>query len=209
MSEGVSNHPSVVKNFEERAAQKRSLAAALSDVKNRQASQNDVVVDLKEAEHARLELFGDEVRPLFEQLPDGHDQFEFGLSTGKPPRLWIDMTAHVSMGHDKRTYRFLKDTKAGRVVLAESHDLGIVADAVSNYVAERVLEREKMLEGEWASLLLNEETATQKMKAQKKSSWLNLLWFVCGFGVSAALFYVSAHPEILPETLKTSLEAFF
>ncbi len=202
MSEGVSNHPNVVKNFEERAARKRSLAAALSDVKNRQASQNDVVVDLKEAEFARLELFGDEVRPLFEQLPDGHDQFEFGLSTGKPPRLWIDMTAHVSMGHDKRTYRFLKDTKAGRVVLAESHDLGMVADTVSNYVAERVLEREQILEGEWSSLLLNEETAIQRAKGYKKSTWLNLLWFVSGFGLSALFFYVWTHQDILPEAFK-------
>jgi len=202
VSEGVSNHPNVVKNFEERAARKRSLAAALSDVKNRQASQNDVVVDLKEAEFARLELFGDEVRPLFEQLPEGHDQFEFGLSTGKPPRLWIDMTAHVSMGHDKRTYRFLKDTKAGRVVLAESHDLGMVADTVSNYVAERVLEREKILEGDWNSLLLNEETAIQRAKGYKKSTWLNLLWFVSGFGLSAMLFYLWAHPEILPVSFK-------
>ena len=190
MSDSVSKHPSVVKNFEEQVARKRSLASALSEVKNRQATQNDVVVDMKEAEFARLELLADEIKPLFDELPDNNNQFEFGLSNGKPPRIWIDMTAHISMGHDRRTYRFLKDTKAGRVVLAESLDLGLVADAVSNYMAERVLEREKILEGEWTSLKLEEETAIHKQRSRTKSAWLNFTWFVLGIGLSAGALYL-------------------
>ncbi len=190
MSEGVSKHPSVVKNLEEEVARKRSLAAALSEVKNRQANQDDVVVDMKEAEYARLELLSNEIRPLFEELPDKNDQFEFGLSNGNPPRLWIDMTAQVSMGHDRRTYRFLKDTKAGRVVLAESNNLELVADAIANYIAERVLERERILQGEWTSLKLAEETAIHKEKSLKKSKQLNIIWFILGFGLSAGVLYM-------------------
>jgi hypothetical protein len=190
MSEGVSKHPSAVKNIEEEVARKRSLAAALSDVKNRQANRDDVVVDMKEAELARLELLSDEIRPLFDELPDDNDQFEFGLSSGKPPRLWIDMTAHVSMGHDRRTYRFLKDTKAGRVVLAESNILELVADAITNYIAERVLERERILQGDWTSLKLVEETSVQKEKNRKKAAQLNFMWFVLGFGLSAGALYL-------------------
>lgn len=190
MSEGVNKHPSAVKIFEEEVARKRSLAAALSEVKNRRASQDDVVVDMKEAELARLELLGNEIRPLFDELPEDNDQFEFGLSNGKPPRLWIDMTAHVSMGHDKRTYRFLKDTKAGRVVLAESNNLELVADAISNYIAERVLERERILQGEWTSLKLDEETAIQKENRNKKSTQMSFILFVLGFGLSAGALYL-------------------
>lgn len=190
MSEGVSKHPSVVKNLEEEIARKRSLAAALSEVKNRQANRDDVVVDMKEAELARLELLGNEIRPLFEELPGDNDQFEFGLSNGKPPRIWIDMTAHVTMGHDRRTYRFLKDTKAGRMVLAESSKLELVADAIANYIAERVLERERILQGEWTSLQLVEETAIHKEKNLKKSTQLNLIWFILGFGLSAGALYM-------------------
>ena len=190
MSEGVSKHPSVVKNLEEEVARKRSLAAALSEVKNRQANQDDVVVDMKEAELARLELLCNEIRPLFEELPDDNDQFEFGLSNGKPPRLWIDMTAHVSMGHDRRTYRFLKETKAGRVVLAETNKLELAADAIANYIAERVLERERILQGEWTSLQLAEETAIHKEKSLKKSTQLNFIWFILGFGLSAGALYM-------------------
>ena len=190
MSEGVSKHPSAVNNLEEKVARKRSLAAALSEVKNRQANRDDVVVDMKEAELARLELLSNEIRPMFDELADDNDQFEFGLSNGKPPRLWIDMTAHVSMGHDRRTYRFLKDTKAGRVVLAESNNLELVADAIANYVAERVLLRERILEGEWTSLQLAEETAIHKEQSLKKSTQLNLIWFILGFGLSAGALYM-------------------
>ncbi len=190
MSDGTNNRPTRLDTAKETFARKRSLAAALSEVKNRQASREDVIVDMKDAEHARLELLAEEVRPLFEELPDDNDQFEFALTNGKPPRLWIDMTTHVSMGNDRRTYRFLKDTKAGRVVLAESYTLAVVADAISNYVAERVLERAQILEGEWTSLRLTEATAIGKERSRKKAVWLNLIWFVIGFGSSLGTMYV-------------------
>ncbi|TIT76785.1 MAG: hypothetical protein E5W45_07605, partial [Mesorhizobium sp.] len=61
--------------------------------------------------------------------------------------LWIDAVCHVAMGRDRRTYRFLRDTRIGRVVLAESSDMKVVADSVTRYVAERVIERQRMMEG--------------------------------------------------------------
>lgn len=190
MSDGTSNQSSISKNPEEAVARKRSLAAALSEVKNRQASRDDVVVDMKEAERARLELLAEEIRPLFDDLPTDNDQFEFALTNGKPPRLWIDMTTQVSMGHDRRSYRFLKDTRAGRIVLEESSKLETVADAISNYVAERVLEREQILEGEWTSLRLVEATAAGKQRERRKAAWLYVLWFAVGIGVSLGAMYL-------------------
>ncbi len=47
------------------------------------------------------------------------------------------------IGRDRRTYRFLKDTRLGRVVLAETADLGSMADSVTDYIAERVVERDR------------------------------------------------------------------
>ncbi|TGQ97166.1 hypothetical protein EN843_34450, partial [Mesorhizobium sp. M4B.F.Ca.ET.200.01.1.1] len=58
-----------------------------------------------------------------------------------------DAVSHVAMGRDRRTYRFLKDTRVGRVVLAESIEMKAVADVVTRYVAERVVERQRMMEG--------------------------------------------------------------
>jgi hypothetical protein len=57
--------------------------------------------------------------------------------------LWIDPIAHVAMGHDKRTYRFVQDTRYGRKVLAESLQVDEIADAVTHYVASRLIERER------------------------------------------------------------------
>ena len=62
--------------------------------------------------------------------------------------MWIDAVSHVTMGRDRRLYRFLKDTRLGRVVLAESHDMKPVADQVIRYVAERIVERDRMLHGD-------------------------------------------------------------
>ena len=46
------------------------------------------------------------------------------------------------MGRDKRIYRFVQDTRFGRIVLAESHDVPAIVDAVTDYVARRMIERE-------------------------------------------------------------------
>ncbi|NKB51164.1 MAG: hypothetical protein GKR97_02895 [Rhizobiaceae bacterium] len=130
----------------------RKLKSAVDMVRNRQADQRDVVVDLGEAEKARLDLLAGELQPLFEDIDDDDDRFELAVSRGQRPRMWIDMTTFVAMGHDKLSYRLLKDTRMGRIVMAETDDKDKMADIVSEYVAERVLEREKMIEGEWRSM---------------------------------------------------------
>jgi hypothetical protein len=126
----------------------RRLADAIREVKNAAAERDDVVVELRDAQRMRLELLAAELEPVFADVPSDDDQFDFALSSGLQPRLWIDATSHVTMGRDKRTYRFLKDTRLGRVVLSESHDLKPVAHQVTRYIAERILERRKMMDGD-------------------------------------------------------------
>jgi hypothetical protein len=125
----------------------RKLADAVRDVKNAFADRDDVVVDLREAHRMRLELLAGELAPVFADAPADMDNFDFAISSGLQPRLWIDAVAHVAMGRDRRTYRFLRDTRIGRVVLAESPDMKVVADQVTRYVAERIVERQRMMEG--------------------------------------------------------------
>lgn len=125
----------------------RRLSDAIRDVKNAAADRDDVVVELREAHRMRLELLAAELASVFAEVPDEIDMFDFAVSTGLQPRLWIDAVAHVAMGRDRRTYRFLKDTRVGRVVLAESADMKPVADQVTRYVAERIVERQRLMEG--------------------------------------------------------------
>ena len=120
----------------------RRLRDALRQARIEFADRSDVVVDLRDAEVARLEILSDALEPLFSEIPDTIDLFDRAISHGDTPRLWIDVVAHVMMGRDKRTYRFVRDTRFGRTVLAESNDVQPIVEAVTNYVARRMIERE-------------------------------------------------------------------
>jgi hypothetical protein len=121
------------------------LRDALRRARIEAADRTGVVVDLRDAEVARLEILNEALDHLFAQVPDNVDLFDRGISEGETPRLWVDVVAHVVMGRDKRIYRFVQDTRYGRMVLAESHDVPVIVDAVTDYVARRIIEREHAL----------------------------------------------------------------
>src|SRR6202035_5311951 len=121
------------------------LRDALRQARIEADDRTGVVVDLRDAEVARLEILNEALDPLFAQIPEQIDLFDRGISQGDTPRLWIDVVAHVLMGRDKRIYRFVQDTRFGRIVLAVSHDVAAVVDAVTDYVARRMIEREHAL----------------------------------------------------------------
>ncbi len=142
----------------------RSLKGALQRVRTAETERSDVVVELRDAERARLEILAEELRGVFDEVPADDEQFLFTVASGLPPRLWIDMTAFVVMGRDRRTYRFLKDTRLGRTILVETSDLSAVADTVTNYVAERIIERERAIEGDWLIKRLLSDEAERPRK---------------------------------------------
>jgi hypothetical protein len=123
------------------------LAAAIREVKNAAADRDDVVIEMREAERMRLELLAAELAPMIAEVPQDVDLFDFAISSGLQPRFWIDAVSFVGMGRDKRTFRFVRDTRLGRVVLAESSDVKPVAKQVTLYVAERLIERQRLQEG--------------------------------------------------------------
>ena len=181
----------------------RKLSDAIRDVKNAFADRDDVVVDMREAHRMRLDLLAAELTPVFADVPADMDNFDFVVSSGLQPRLWIDAVSHVAMGRDRRTYRFLKDTRIGRMVLAESTDMKPVADQVTRYVAERIVERQRMMEGgvEPAVASLNRAAVREAepplqaaASAKRWSTFLSSLGLVAagalvGLAVAAALFW--------------------
>src|SRR4051812_25920542 len=126
-------------------SQPTRLRDALRKARIEAADRTGVVVELRDAEVARLEILNEALDPLFAQIPEKVDLFDRGVSQGETPRLWIDVVAHVLMGRDKRIYRFVQDTRFGRIVIAESHDAAAIVDAVTDYVARRMIEREHAL----------------------------------------------------------------
>ena len=122
-----------------------ALKDAVREARIEAAERSAVVVDLRDAEQARLELLNEALDPLFKDIPDNVELFDRGVSHGDIPRLWIDVIAHIEMGRDKRQYRFVQDTRYGRAVLAESHQVAEMVQAVTRYVARRLVERERAL----------------------------------------------------------------
>src|SRR6187551_826509 len=149
------------------------LRDALLRARIEAADRSGVVVDLRDAEVARLEILNDSLDPLFAQVPDKIDLFDRGISQGDTPRLWIDVVAHILMGRDKRIYRFVQDTRFGRIVLAESHDVPVIVDAVTDYVARRLIEREHAMV---ATPMV--EPAPAEKPRRRGGFWMFVLGFV-------------------------------
>lgn len=170
------------------------LKTAMHQARVEAAERTSVVVDLRDAEVARLELLSEALDPLFADIPSDVDLFDRGLSRGDTPRLWIDPVAHVAMGRDKRVYRFLLDNRFGRRVLAESHDIPEIVKAVTDYVARRMVERERALD-EDSDLMLRaggREIARPRMRRQRRNLGVLLLGFVLGVVTLAVAAFILA-----------------
>ena len=111
---------------------------------------------------------------------------------GQPPRFWVDATSFVTMGRDKRQYQFVKDTRLGRTVLAEGTNVDAVADAVTRYIAERIVERERAVEADWLTeARQGGRSPASRLPADNQA----LIWGLCGFGLGmiAGMFLLVAY----------------
>ncbi len=124
------------------------LKLAIRKARVDEAERSEVIAELRGAETARLEMLEEELRPVLADIPQTVDMFDMGLMPGERPRLFIDMIGFVEMGRDRRTYRFVQATRYGRVVIAESERMEPIVSAVVDYVARRLIEREKALAGD-------------------------------------------------------------
>jgi hypothetical protein len=137
------------------------MRAARTDAADRM----DSVVALADMERARLEQLAEVLAPVFRDVPEDDDQFDFALSQGLRPRLLIDALAHVSMARDRQTFRFVQDTRRGRAVLGETRDANAMAGRVTDYIAVRIVERRQQVEGTAAPLRPVRDGAAQAGRA--------------------------------------------
>jgi hypothetical protein len=164
------------------------LRDALRRARIEAADRTGVVVELRDAEVARLEILNEALDPLFAEVPEQVDLFDRGVSQGETPRLWVDVVAHVVMGRDKRIYRFVQDTRFGRIVIAESHDVPVIVDAVTGYVARRMIEREHAM----VATPVTVEPAVEK-KPRRRGFGTFVLGFVLG---AVALFGLALYASL-------------
>ena len=166
------------------------LKEAVREARIEAAERSAVIVDLRDAELARLELLEEALQPLFKEIPANVDLFDPGISKGDVPRLWVDVIAHVEMGRDKRQYRFLQDTRYGRTVLTESYEVPEIVKSVTHYVARRLVERERALADDAAM----GEASAQKIVEHERSRarWHALRSFIFGIVVALGALFALA-----------------
>src|SRR3984885_6975297 len=155
------------------------LKEAMHQARVEAAGRVSVVVDLRDAEVARLELLNEALNSLFAEIPREIDMFDRGITRGETPRLWIDAVAHIAMGRDKRGYRFLHDSRFGRHVLAESHNIPDIVQAVTTYVARRLVERQRALDEDPG--LIARAPVREAKRYRSRRRWRALGWIALGF----------------------------
>jgi hypothetical protein len=121
------------------------LKSALRRARVENAERSDVISGLRGAGVARLEMLQEHLAPVVAQVPRHCDLFDVALVPSEHPRLFIDMIGFIEMGRDRRLYRFLQDTRHGRITLCESEQTDKMVEAVTNYIAQRLIEREQAL----------------------------------------------------------------
>ncbi len=166
----------------------RPLKDAVREARIEAAERSGVVVDLRDADVARLELLNEALDPLFKEIPNDVELFDRGVSKGDIPRLWIDVVSHVEMGRDKRQYRFVQDTRYGRAVLAESYEVPALAQAVTQYVARRLVERERALSDDAESKVAQ----SVLRRTRRHRHWRSVRTFIYGLVVGVAALFALA-----------------
>lgn len=130
-----------------RPAPSRSLREAIREARIREAEGLDQSAERRSTELARLEVLKAELEELFEELPETDDRFALMLVPSTPARLWIDLFCAVLFDPSTDAYRLVRNGRQGRKILAETHDVGDMADRVTDYVAEQIVTRARELDG--------------------------------------------------------------
>jgi hypothetical protein len=121
------------------------------------------------------------------------------------------MTSFVRMGRDRRQYEFVKDTRMGRQMLGETDEREKMARMVTNYVAERMLERERLIEGDWVAMKNYDFSEGENAPSEnapvsrdnKSDFWSVLFWMLVGVALGAAAMVLWAWFGDIPSFLNT------
>jgi hypothetical protein len=144
------------------------LVTSIRQARVENAERADAIAEVRELEIVRLKALESALESVVGQAPQGVDLFDLALTQSEHPRLFLDMIAFVDMAHDTRTYRFFQDTRQGRLLMAESQSADTIVSAVSDYVARRLVERERALT---VGPRVAQEPPSQPLEANGPVAW--------------------------------------
>lgn len=202
-------YPSLPQPEKEFSGEER-LKTAIRQAKTAQADRLDSISDIRETDIVRLELLLQDLQPVFDAVPAADEQWDFCLSKGMQPRLWLDASAFIMIARNRRSYRFVRDTRLGRIVLSENKDIKVISDAVTRYIASRILERERLMDDlsfqpektAEQQAVVSEPVVEPHMAAEPINNALlvKLLWFAGGamLGCLVLIFVLHLYGVTLP-----------
>ena len=94
----------------------------------------------------RLEVLRLELAQIVDSRAEAKRFVNLAISGDEQPRLWIDLTSYVVMAPSARQYRFVRDRQDNSEVLFETRDRAEMVETITQFIAHRVVERERMLE---------------------------------------------------------------
>lgn len=158
---------------ETRLAETLSAEPGQEEPSQQQASNlGETLVNRMRAQ-TRLEALAQSLRGIYAEIPKvaqaRQDAFTFALLPGKPPRFWVDLTSFVVMSDGGTTFHFLKDTRDGRVSLFRSDSLEETANAVTDYVAERIVQQRSAKSADQRDMPADAASAEQTGRAPEEA----------------------------------------
>jgi hypothetical protein len=122
-----------------------ALAEAINRARQTQAGRENRAEDTRVISIGRLETLRARLAPIYAAIPRDVELFDLGMVGHDPPRLFVDIIAFIEMAEDRRSFRLMQETRAGRILLGETTDEKEMAALVTDYIAARLVERERAL----------------------------------------------------------------
>ncbi len=122
-----------------------ALAVAMNEARQDMADKANLRTEALHYGTAKLDALRKRLEPLYAAIPSDVELFDLGLVTPERPRLYVDILSYIEMNRDQTAFRFVQETRTGRITLAETTDEKAIVDDVTRYVAKRLVEREKAL----------------------------------------------------------------
>jgi hypothetical protein len=122
-----------------------ALAEAINRARQTQAGRENRAEDTRVISIGRLETLRARLAPIYAAIPRDVELFDLGMVGHDPPRLFVDIIAFIEMAQDRRSFRLMQETRAGRILLGETTDEKEMAALVTDYIAARLVERERAL----------------------------------------------------------------
>ena len=122
-------------------------------MKNAAADREDVVVELREAQKVRLELLAAELAPIFADVP-ADAGFDFAISSGRSRGCGSTRSATSPWGATAAPTASSGTRGSAASCSPNRTTIKPVADQVTRYIAERIVERQRMIDGDVEPVLV-------------------------------------------------------